>query len=186
MYTLREVLFGRETQGQAEGRLQQEQQTLRKYQTTATFQTHRPSLQFRLNGKANSVPWVTIFAVGYAVRVNYDLPENIQKRHKFFKRDIHSELLDVPHESARSGISCIVKHLCETVQEIRSSEGCGFFCEIGRIISRWAEGSREALLDVLLSGPKGRSPTFSRPSSKNATTTSATAPTISKYRRTPF
>lgn len=54
--------------------------------------------QFRLNGKANSVPWVQIFAVGYAVRVNYDLPENIQKRHKFFKRDIHSELLDVPVE----------------------------------------------------------------------------------------
>lgn len=54
--------------------------------------------QFRLNGKANVIPWNQIFAQGWALRINYDLPENIQKRHQFFKRDIHSDIEDIPDE----------------------------------------------------------------------------------------
>lgn len=39
-----------------------------------------------------------IFAHGWSIRINYDLPETIPKRHQFFKRDVHAELGSISDE----------------------------------------------------------------------------------------
>ncbi|CAH1974901.1 unnamed protein product [Acanthoscelides obtectus] len=53
---------------------------------------------FRFNGKLNSLNWTQIFAFGYTVRVNFDLPHDIPRRYQFFKRDIHEDIQNIPDE----------------------------------------------------------------------------------------
>ncbi|KAF5299322.1 hypothetical protein FQA39_LY02495 [Lamprigera yunnana] len=90
-------------------------------------------LFFRLNGKANVVPWIQILAHGWAFRVNWDLPDTTFRRHKFFKREIHNVQDNLKNIH---GYSCVLSHICQYVNNIKISKKCGIFCEIGKIISR--------------------------------------------------
>nr|CAI5851978.1 unnamed protein product [Callosobruchus analis] len=89
---------------------------------------------FRFNGKLNTFNWTQIFAYGYTVRVNYDLPHDIPKRYQLFKRDIHEDIQNIPDELASQGFSCMLKHICDAYSTLSNATYCGFFCEIGKIV----------------------------------------------------
>lgn len=92
-------------------------------------------LQLRVNGKENMINHTDIFAHGWGVRVNWDLPDTLSKRFKLFKRDIHDNIETLRDGRAKEGFSCIVKYLCEYRDFMTSNEAeCGIFCGIGRII----------------------------------------------------
>lgn len=52
----------------------------------------------RFNGRENVINRTDIFAHGWGVRVNYDLPDTIQNRFKLFKRDIHNHIENIPNQ----------------------------------------------------------------------------------------
>lgn len=54
--------------------------------------SNSPWFQFRLNGKDNLIPWTQIFAHGWGFRINWELPETLPRRHKFFKRETHDDI----------------------------------------------------------------------------------------------
>ncbi|XP_019868265.1 uncharacterized protein LOC109597079 [Aethina tumida] len=91
---------------------------------------------FRLNGKDTVLNRSDIFAHGWAVRVNYDLPSTIPRRHQLFKRDIYSEMTSLPIESASEGFHCIFRHLCEMFTTVTNSQTSGFLSQIGGIITQ--------------------------------------------------
>nr|XP_023017186.1 uncharacterized protein LOC111506366 [Leptinotarsa decemlineata] len=77
-----------------------------------------------------------MIAFGYTVRMNWDLPHDTKNRFLFFKRDIHEDIDDIPDRLASQGFSCVLNHVCKIVSTFKEFESCGFFCEIGKIISR--------------------------------------------------
>ncbi|KAJ3666039.1 hypothetical protein Zmor_001495 [Zophobas morio] len=93
---------------------------------------------FRLNGKDNVLNYTEVFAHGWTIRMNYDLPESIPRRHQFFKRDVHAELDTITDESILGVYSCVLKYICESVANLKVADKCGMFCEIGSIIARTA------------------------------------------------
>ncbi|XP_071055593.1 uncharacterized protein [Onthophagus taurus] len=89
----------------------------------------------RINGKDNVIKWNTFIAHGWGFRINFELPDSLPKRHRFFKRDIHNEIENVPTTWGKQGFACMLKYLCEITARIRSSDQCGIFCEIGILIA---------------------------------------------------
>ncbi|KAK9754874.1 hypothetical protein QE152_g819 [Popillia japonica] len=89
----------------------------------------------RLNGKDNVVPWNTLITHGWGFRINYQLPDTENRKHRFFKRDIHGEIDKIQNPWGQQGYSCLMKFLCQIVGKIKASKICGMFCEIGNIIA---------------------------------------------------
>ncbi|XP_017773193.1 PREDICTED: uncharacterized protein LOC108560244 [Nicrophorus vespilloides] len=94
-------------------------------------------LFFRFNVKVTILPWGILLAHAYAVRVNYELPDTIQKFYRFWKRNVHEEIETENNIQPGyvHGYSCIFSMLCGFVDSVQSSRSCGMFCEMGKIIA---------------------------------------------------
>ncbi|XP_057665676.1 uncharacterized protein LOC130899624 [Diorhabda carinulata] len=98
---------------------------------------------FRFNGKLNTLPYNQVVACGYTVRMNFDLPHDVKSRFTLFKRDIHDDISNIPNDynlenfrTAVQGLACVMKQICKTFSNLKFSETCGLFCDIGKIIMR--------------------------------------------------
>ncbi|XP_045477367.1 uncharacterized protein LOC123682663 [Harmonia axyridis] len=86
----------------------------------------------RLNGKTNVLNATGIFAHGWTIRINYDLPDTIPKINRIFKRDVGP-----PREEDKFSTlatSCVSNHICQFFTTSQNNTDCGFFCEIRNII----------------------------------------------------
>ncbi|KAL3273270.1 hypothetical protein HHI36_014724 [Cryptolaemus montrouzieri] len=103
----------------------------------------------RLNGKTNVLNITSIFAHGWSIRINYDLPDSLQKMHKIFRRNTDS--FDGANGFPTLLSTLVRKKLCRTFNVPLNISTCGFFCEIKRIIHRSSGSQTEFLQSFLYS-----------------------------------
>ncbi|XP_044759104.1 uncharacterized protein LOC123316893 [Coccinella septempunctata] len=84
----------------------------------------------RLNGKTSVLNSTGIFAHGWAIRINYELPDSIPKMNKIFRRSAP----EAENEFSSLATSCVSKHICQLFEHSQADSSCGFFCEIRNII----------------------------------------------------
>ncbi|CAH2982053.1 unnamed protein product [Chilo suppressalis] len=91
---------------------------------------------WRLNFKANMVPWNQIFAQALGFRMNWDdPPETFQTfhRHRLYRRTVYSNLELLIDKNGLNGYHCVRRAICEMAA---LSEASGLYCKILKMIFR--------------------------------------------------
>ncbi|KAK9887736.1 hypothetical protein WA026_000052 [Henosepilachna vigintioctopunctata] len=87
----------------------------------------------RLNGKGDVLNATRIFSHGWAVRINYDVPDSMKKMRSIFKRNVGPQEEENEYSSFAS--SCISRQICQAFKFTDNNSTCGVFCGIRRIIN---------------------------------------------------